>query len=256
MEGAVRLFAGEFEKALHTVPDGNDRNAAWVVTPSGAYCRQVFLVGALTEVHQSGDMMYGRLADPTGGFDLSCGGSSQPVAEALRKIPLPSFISVTGQARLYTKGDTVVRSVRPDRVRVVDRAVRDRWILRTARDTLSRLESARLALGGAAPDERLQGALARYGVTPALLDELAAIAEQAVLSVKPADSTPAPEVDVRGLIIALLTADRNPRGVEVQAIIDTLAAQGVFQDAVLAAIEALIVEDECYQPQKGSIRLL
>jgi hypothetical protein len=30
----------------------------------------------------------------------------------------------------------------------------------------------------------------------------------------------------------------------------------MFQDVVLKAIEGLIVDDECYQPQKGYIRLL
>ena len=57
MEGAVRLFAGEFSQSTLTVPGEDDKSAAWVVTPSGAFCRQVFLAGALVEVQEQGDML-------------------------------------------------------------------------------------------------------------------------------------------------------------------------------------------------------
>ena len=35
MEGAVRLFAGEFSQSTLTVPGEDEKSAAWVVTPSG-----------------------------------------------------------------------------------------------------------------------------------------------------------------------------------------------------------------------------
>lgn len=256
MEGAVRLFAGEFCQATLSVPDGDDRNAAWVVTPSGAYCRLVFLAGALTEVREDGDMVYARLADPTGGFDLACGGRLSPVAGAMLKIPLPSFISLTGRPQLYSRGSETIRTVRPDHCRPIDRTVRDQWILRTAQATLHRLETARLSLLGEYRDERLATALRHYAMTPALFREIAVMAETAVGQVKPAETTTTGQPDARTLIIGLLNAQGGPRGIAVEEIIDTLAAQGIFQDAVLTAVEALIVEDECYQPQKGFVRLL
>lgn len=256
MEGAVRLFAGEFCQATLAVPDGEDRDTAWVVTPTGAYCRQVFLAGALTEVHEDGDMVYARLADPSGGFDLACGGRSSPVAGAILKIPLPSFISLTGRPQIYNRGSETIRTVRPDHVRSVDRAVRDQWILRTAQATLHRLETARLFLLGEYRDERLAAALGHYVMTPVRLAEIAGMAEAAIGTVKPADALPKEQPDARAIIIDLLKARGGPRGMAVEEIIDTLAATGIFQDAVLAAVEALIVEDECYQPQKGFVRLL
>ncbi len=256
MEGAARLFAGEFGQATLAVPDGDDRNATWVVTPSGAYCRQVFLAGALTEVRENGDMMYARLADPTGGFDLACGGRSSLSAEMIQKTPLPSFISLTGRAQLWQKGSNPVLSIRPDCVRSIDRPARDLWILKTARETLHRLETARLSLLGKCTDERVAAALRHYAITPAHLDEMAAMVEAAVGNVKPVETTTSDQPDTRIFIIDLLKTNGGPRGMAVEEIIDTLAAQGVFQDAVLTAVEALIVEDECYQPQKGFIRLL
>lgn len=256
MEGAVRLFAGEFCQATLAVPDGDDRNAAWVVTPSGAYCRQVFLAGALTEVREVGDMLYARLADPTGGFDIACGGKSSQVAETIRKIPLPSFISLSGRVQYFRKGSEVILSIRPEHIRPVDRPTRDLWVLKTAKETLCRLETARLSLLGECPDERVAAALRHYAMTPARLDELAAMTETAIGNVKPAETVAADQPDARALITDLLKAHGGPRGMAVEEIIDTLAAEGVFQDAVLTAIESLIVEDECYQPQKGFVRLL
>jgi uncharacterized protein len=256
MEGAVRFFASEFCQSTLTVTGEDPKSPAWVVTPSGAYCHEVFLAGALTEVHEAGDMLYARLADPTGGFDLVCGGKNSPVAQALRKIVCPSFISVSGRAQLYRKGNDVVLSIRAEHIRSIDRPTRDQWVLATAAGTVRRLEQVRLAIQGECPDKRVTAAAHHYHLTPARLGELADMVEGAIMSVKPPDTVPAERPDVQALVTDLLKARAGPRGMAVQEVIDTLAADGVFQDAVLAAIESLIVEDECYQPQKGFIRLL
>lgn len=259
MEGAARLFAGEFNRSTLMVAGEDPQSPGWIVTPGGAWCRQVFLAGALTEVHEAGDLVTARVADPTGGFDLSCGSSTAPAAEQLRQIPRPAFVTVSGRAQAYKKNGGLSLSIRPEQVRVIDRAVRDQWVIRTAQAMLARLEQARLVMTGAAADDRLLAAIRHYSLTPALLDELAALAAEAVTGVRPADAGPASSAepqDVRALVIDLLKSRPGPRGVAVQEIIDALAAGGVFQDAVLPAIEALIVEDECYQPQKGFIRLL
>jgi uncharacterized protein len=254
MEGSVRIFAGEFCQSTLSVPGEDAKSPAWVVIPSGASCRQVFLAGALTEVREDGDMLCARLADPTGGFDLVCG-MNTPVAESIRKIPRPSFISVSGRAQMYRRGNEVILSVRPEYVQPVDRQTRDQWVLITGDAMLRRLNTARLAITGGCSDERVIAATRYYLLTPARLDELARLAEDAAKSIRPPESTP-DQPDVRSLIIDLLKAQGAPRGVAVQEIIDTLSENGVFQDVILTTIQALIVEDECYQPQKGFIRLL
>lgn len=256
MEGAVRLFAGEFSQATLSVPGGDGPSEAWVVTPSGAYCRQVFLCGVLTELHDHGDSVSARLADPTGGFDLSCRSRDSPAAKTLVSLPCPSFISVLGRVHAYRQGGIVILSVRPELVQVIDRPVRDLAVLRTADALLGRLALMRGVMIGAVSNERIAAAARHYQMTPALLDELAAVAERAVESVSPPPDAAAGQPDVRQLVIDLLNEKPGPRGVAVQDIIDTLGAQGIFQDIVLKAIEGLIVDDECYQPQKGFIRLL
>ena len=48
----------------------------------------------------------------------------------------------------------------------------------------------------------------------------------------------------------------GPRGIAVEDIIDTMALRGILKEDVLAALESLIHDDECYQPQKGYVKLL
>jgi DNA replicative helicase MCM subunit Mcm2 (Cdc46/Mcm family) len=54
----------------------------------------------------------------------------------------------------------------------------------------------------------------------------------------------------------LITSDNGPLGSAIEDIIAMAATRGVPQEAVLAAIESLITDDECYQPRKGFIKLL
>ena len=71
--------------------------------PGGAWCRSLYLCGALTEVAEIADVLHCRLADPTGAFDIVAGGRRGPVAEQIRAIPVPSFVAVTGTAQSVCK---------------------------------------------------------------------------------------------------------------------------------------------------------
>jgi RPA family protein len=255
MEGAIRVFAGEFGRATLSIPEESGSPAS-VLTPGGACCRLMFIAGALTEVEESGDLIRGRIADPTGGFDLVTGGKNIDIISLFRKIPVPSFISVLGNAQLYRRNGNTVLSVRPDHMAVVDRAVRDRWVLATAAATLMRLETVRNALKNPCTDKRISLAITHYHISIRDLDELADMVENAVKSVRPDDIPKTEEMDVSAIVLELLRASKSPRGTSVQDIIDTLTVRGIPQEKILGAIEALIVEDECYQPQKGFVRLL
>jgi RPA family protein len=257
MEGAVRLFAGEFNQSTLTVPGEDDKSAAWVVTPSGGYCRQVFLAGALVEVQEQGDMLSARLADPTGGFDLVCGGNTTALVEAIRKIPLPSFMSVSGQARLYRREGKTVLTIRPEQVRVIDRNSRDLWIITTARATLARLKMMHEALKGTCTDGRILQACSHYSLTRKDLGEQATLVAGALASVRPAQETARVEhADPREMIMEYIRTTSGPRGVAVDEILEMVRLQGIAPEAALAAVESLIVEDECYQPQKGFVKPL
>ncbi len=53
-----------------------------------------------------------------------------------------------------------------------------------------------------------------------------------------------------------MAAENRPEGVAVEDIIRQAADSGISQEAVLAAIESLIIDDECYQPRKGFVKPL
>ena len=256
MEGTARVFAGEYGGSTLSVQDEDSGKPAWVVTPGGAWCRFMFLSGALTEVAESGDMVHTRIADPTGAFNLMIGGRHTALAETFCRLPVPSFVTVTGRAQMYRKNGEVLLSVRPDNVLVVDRLVRDQWVLATAGSTLERLHRMNLALQGGCVDERILAAVRHYSITKTRLRELALMIEGAVLTVRPPESGAPEQPEVRTLVMDLITAESGPRGIAVEEIINRAAILGVMQDAVLATIESLVIDDECYQPQKGFIKLL
>jgi RPA family protein len=257
MEGAVRLFAGEFNQSTLTVPGEDEKSTAWVVTPSGGYCRQVFLAGALVEVHEEGDMLSFRIADPTGGFDLVCGGRHTSVAESIKKIPLPSFVSVSGRAQLFRKEGKAFLTVRPEQVQAIDRRTRDQWVITTAVATLARLELVHRALKETCADKRILLACSHYSLTPEELGKLADMVAGALASVRPSQEPDGVEqVDHREILMEYIRTSSGPRGVSVEKIIEMAQLRAISKEAVLATIESLIVEDECYQPQKGYVKPL
>ena len=256
MEGAARVFAGEFSRADLTVQDDTAATPAWVVTPGGAWCRLLFFAGALTEVEESADTLRCRLADPTGVFDLVTGTKNSSPAQVLAKLPIPSFVTVTGQAFLYRKNGNAVLSVRPEQVQLVDRSVRDQCVLITAYATLRRLEQMHLALKGVCSDEKYLTASRHYIVTPSLLRELVTMTEGAIQSIRSQDAPVTGLADVRVLVMELISAPSGPHGIAVAELIETAGLHGIPQEEVLAAIESFIVDDECYQPQKGFVKPL
>ncbi len=256
MEGTVRVFAQEYNGSTLSIPDKDSGTPAWVVTPGGALCRSLFLSGALTEITESGDMVYARISDPTGAFDLVIGGRNTPIAEIVCKIPVPSFVTVSGRAQMYMKNGKANLSVRPDLLRIVDRGIRDRWVLTTAKATLDRLTLISLALSDSCTDRRFLNAIHHYSITRTRLQELAAMVEGAVKTVRPPGYDVPVQSDVRTLVMDIMSAGNGPRGISLEEIIRLATESGLSREAVLAAVEYLITEDECYQPQKGFVKLL
>ena len=264
MEGATRVFAGDFSGSTLSVQADDGQSAAWVVTPGAIWCRFMYLSGAITEITETGDMLRCRLADPTGAFILVIGGRNSPLAEQLRKIPVPSFVTVTGRAQLYRRNGAVDLSIRPDYVVVVDRAVRDQWTLATAEATLGRLEQVLLARQGRCNDEHILTAYHHYAHTAEQLQALADMIDCAVQSIKPTEPSPsiAPIQSnvilshIRELVMEIMKSTSSPRGIAIEEIISLVAERGIDKAEVLSAIESLIVEDECYQPQKGFVKSL
>ncbi len=256
MEGAVRVFAGEYNGSTLSIQDNDSGTPAWVVTPGGAWCRSLFLSGAITEVTESGDMVYTRISDPTGVFDLVIGGRNTALAKTFREISVPSFVTVSGRAQMFTKNGIPHLSVRPDHIRIVNREVRDQWVLATAKSTLERLNRVNLTLMDLYNDSNLQAAIRHYSINGTLLRDLATMVEDAVQTVQSRSHDVTVLPDLRTLVMAVMSAGNGPRGISVDEIVRQVMENGGSREAALAVIESLITEDECYQPQKGFVKLL
>lgn len=257
MEGASRVFAGEFAQSTLVVPSGDAGSPGWIVTPGGAWCRQMYIAGALTETAETGDLLRCRVADPTGAFDVVAGGRNAVLAQNFRKIPVPSFVAIGGNAQMYQKNGTRFLSVRPEHVQVIDRAGRDHLLLITAEYTLRRLEALHGAVAGTCTDDRILRAAGHYAMTVPRILELAGMVEDAVLSVRPQEQASSKEQpDVRTLVVELMRDAAGPRGIAVEDILSAMELRGIRKDDVLSAIGSLVQDDECYQPQKGYVKLL
>ncbi len=144
-EVARRVFAREFNDAIYTFKESDDERApAYALLPTGERANRVFLVGTLTEkedVGEDSEYWRGRIVDPTGTFYVYAGQYQPDPASMLRSLEPPEYVAVAGKPRTYETDDgTVNVSVRPESITVVPEAVRDRWVIETAQQTLDRID--------------------------------------------------------------------------------------------------------------------
>ena len=143
-EVARRAFASEFNDATHTFKESDDERAPlYGLLPTGERANRVFVVGTLTETEDVGeDSEYwrGRIVDPTGTFYAYAGQYQPEAASALRDADPPAYVAVVGKPRTFETDDGGTNvSVRPESITTVDAATRDRWVVETARATITRV---------------------------------------------------------------------------------------------------------------------
>ncbi len=149
-EVAWRVFAEELRASSLAFRENEDQYAPlYLLTPTGAKCNRIFLVGTLIEKDDiGGDTEYwrGRMVDPTGNILIYAGQYQPEAAQALANIESPAFVSIVGKPKLYqTEDGNIIISVRVEAIHKADKAARDRWILDAARQTYERLEALRSA---------------------------------------------------------------------------------------------------------------
>lgn len=151
-EVAKRVFAGELKNSNYSFRDGEDQHQyapSYLLTPTGAKCNRVFLVGTLTEKDDiGGDTEYwrGRVVDPTGSILIYAGQYQPEAAQILSGMEAPSFVAVVGKPNLYqTEDGNIIISIRAESIQQVDEATRNQWIMDAARRTLERLDGLRNA---------------------------------------------------------------------------------------------------------------
>jgi len=257
MEPAERVFARDFSAARHTADSGGGRDGLYVVTPGAAWCRRLFIVGALTRRRGSGDLMQARIADPTGTFQVTADWQSPDAVETLGCIEPPAFVAVTGRATLTGTGERAYATLEAEALRVVERTARDLWVLSTAGVTLDRLEALEKALRENSGDERAATALRLYGTTTADLREMAGMVRTALESVR-LDLAPgeiAPD-DGRDRLLVAIGEEGGARGVPIKDAVAAGVRAGLSARDAKRALEELLDEGECYQPASGMIKLI
>ena len=249
MEPAERVFAEDFAAARHvTDSDG----ASYVVTPTGAWCRRIFIVGALTERRGRGDVMQARVADPTGTFLVTADRKNPDAVETLGYIEPPAFVAVTGRAVLRGSGPRAHAVVEAEAFRVVDRTARDLWVQRTAGATLDRLEALGRGLRGGG-DERAVTTIGRYETTDADIRDMAGMIRTALESADPCDAIDIAPIAVSDL---LLTALGDEGEIAVDDAVTLGVHSGLSAREARKALEELLAAGECYQPSSGTIKLI
>jgi len=145
-EVAKRVFSEELKSSNYSFRDGEENNQyapSYLLTPTGAKCNRVFMVGTLTEKDDIGsDTEYwrGRLVDPTGSILIYAGQYQPEAALILASMEPPEFVAVVGKPNLYqTEDGNIIISLRAESIQRVDKATNNLWVLDTAARTIERL---------------------------------------------------------------------------------------------------------------------
>lgn len=251
MEGAARIFAGEYTKArlpLYQFPGRGDR----VLTPSGACCHLIFLSGTLTETEQRGpDRWYGRVADPTGVFEVRANRPDAVNREALRQIEPPAFVTVMGEAQFFSGTKDSGPGISLIQIQVSDRVIRDRWILRTAEISIARLVTlSEMIRSGSGPAGCATAAIRQYTITEENIRELAGMVGHALSSTALTMETIPDRDGIKENILAIIRESAGLKGIPLPDLITKAGRSGIGEREVREAVRSLIEEDECYQPAK------
>lgn len=148
-EVARRVFLAELKRSDLSFREGDDSQYApqYILTPTGARCNRVFVVGTLIDRDDIGEEVEywrGRLADPTGSILIYAGQYQPEASRALAEIEIPAFVAVVGKPSVYeTEDGKKITSIRAEAIQKVDLDTRNRWILEAARRTIERLELMR-----------------------------------------------------------------------------------------------------------------
>ncbi len=141
-EVAKRVFSFEFSRSTHQIQ--GDGVVKYLLTPLGERLNRVFIVGVLLEKEEIGaDTNFWRLrvSDPTGSFYATVGKFQPEALEIIGDLNVPELVAIVGKPRVFEGVSRKLISLRPENIAVVDLAVRDYWVLETARRTLERIEA-------------------------------------------------------------------------------------------------------------------
>jgi RPA family protein len=255
VEGAARVFASEFGKA--TLPLRGGSADEGVLTPFALPCRLLFIAGALIELQTRGkDYWAGRVADPSGVFEIRAERPDAFLRQALLDLNPPCFVTILGEARPGRGTPPASPTIRLLEITETDRAVRDAWTVRTAETTVRRLSLLVNALRAGTADEEVMSALGFYGTAKADIREMAETVQKALATVRGPARIEVRDEDVREKVLAIIRESAGKSGISLDVIIDRAGQDGIDGGRVREAVRALVLDDECYQPARDMFKPL
>lgn len=146
-ELAWRVFAGEYNASTLQIDPKQEREPGYLVTPLGARINRIFVVGVVTDIEKlerNGSINYrARISDRTGVFYIYAGQYDPKVIKILSGLEPPAYVAVIGKSRRYSPSEGVSYiSIRPENIVVVDKSVRDYWLLDTCKSLKIRLDAS------------------------------------------------------------------------------------------------------------------
>jgi RPA family protein len=215
-------------------------------------CRLLFLSGTLTEKEQSsGDYFYGRVADPTGVFELRKIRPDAGLQAVISGIDAPRFVTVIGQARMNTACANPVPYIELLEIREVDRPTRDIWIVRTAELTFDRLFEMKNALENGTGNAQFLQAISDFHINAASIGKLAEMACHALDQVAEISVNEGIKPEVKEKVLLIIRESAGKKGISLDELIRLAGESGIDETEAREAIRTLLEEDECYQPARN-----
>jgi RPA family protein len=255
VEGAARVFAGEYAKA--TLPLRGVSGDEGVITPFALPCRLLFVAGALIELQTRGkDYWTGRVADPSGVFEIRAERPDAYLRQALLDLTPPCFVTILGEAKPGRGTPPASPTIKLLEISETDRAVRDTWTVRTAETTVRRLSLLVNAIRAGTADAEVMAALGFYGTAEADVREMAETVQQALASVRGHSRENVRDEDVREKVMTIIRESAGKSGISLDVIIDRAGQEGIDGGRVREAVRDLVLDDECYQPARDMFKPL
>jgi len=249
-----------------------------LISPIGFILNRVFVVGVLTELDNIGtqsEIWKARIVDPTGAFTVYAGQYQPEASIFFSTVQVPTFIALTGKARIYEpEPGSVFVSIRAEDVNVVDEEIRNRWVVDTAEQTVERLETFFDALASGYKGETLREYLLEKEISSELAEGIFIVLERErapqefakllQTSVKEgfkalnfdSEETEGAKTDQKEFVLELLREMGGNKGVDYATFVNTAVSRGIPENVVEEVIRSLLAGGQCYEPRIGMIRLV
>lgn len=276
-EIAWRVFAQELNAGLPLSTGDGEYAPNYVITPLGAKVNRILLVGVLADVSNVGGdeepIWRARVTDPTGMFYLTAGQYQPEASQVLSRLIPPAFVAVVGKTRVFSPNEGVkLINIRPENIRMVDKELRDYWVVETASFTVERIEamSEAIKMSDPTPEKlvslgfplRVAGgviaALNAHG--PPDLDTYIGMTFDALQFVSPGleyetsmRSSPPDEEDRSEEVLEIIRSLSIGDGITVNALLEEAKRRGIKQVQVEEAINVLMDRGLIYEPVLGKL---